>query len=135
MFDTCLTNNLHKEVAIVTIKNYIPILRWKKAERDALAELDTKIRKNITPLFELIMPAPKRDKGDYNKILSDSKAVLQNNVLPSTIDELNKCCPMDSTAFVDVHLIDGELRDATLKQILDGSASARATLIPVTHIS
>jgi len=125
---------LRKEVAMVTIKNYIPILRWKKAERDALAELDTKIRKNITPLFELIMPAPKRDKGDYNKILSDSKAVLQNNVLPSTIDELNKCCPMDSTAFVDVHLIDGELRDATLKQILDGSASAQAALIPVTHI-
>jgi len=60
---------------MVTIKNYIPVLRWKKAERDALAGLDVKIRENITPLFELIMPAPKRDKGDYNKILSDSKAV------------------------------------------------------------
>lgn len=119
---------------MVTIKNYIPVLRWKKAERDALAGLDTKTRESITPLFELIMPAPKRDKGDYNKILSDSKAVLQDNVLPSTINELNKCCPMDSTAFVDVHLIDGELRATTLKQILDGSASAQATLIPVTHI-
>lgn len=119
---------------MVTIKDYIPVLRWKKAERDALAKLDVKIRENITPLFELIMPAPKRDKGDYNKILSDSKAVLQNN-LPSTIDELNKCCPIDSTAFVDVHLIDGELRAATLKQILDNSlTSAQAMLIPVTHI-
>lgn len=119
---------------MVTIKDYIPVLRWKKAERDALAKLDVKIREKITPLFELIMPAPKRDKGDYNRILSDSKAVLQNN-LPSTIDELNKCCPIDSTAFVDVHLIDGELRAATLKQILDDSlTSAQATLIPVTHI-
>jgi hypothetical protein len=119
---------------MVTIKNYVPVLRWKKAERDALADLDVKTRESITPLFELIMPAPKRDKGDYNKILSDSRAVLQDNVLPSTINELNKCCPMDSTAFVDVHLIDGELRATTLKQILDGSASAQATLIPVTHI-
>jgi len=119
---------------MVTIKNYIPVLRWKKAERDALAGLDVKIRENITPLFELIMPAPKRDKGDYNKILSDSKAVLQNN-LPSTVEELNKCCPIDSSAFVDVHLIDGELRATTLKQILDDAlASAHATLIPVTHI-
>lgn len=119
---------------MVTIKNYIPVLRWKKAERDALAGLDVKIRENITPLFELIMPAPKRDKGDYNKILSDSKAVLQNN-LPSTVEELSKCCPIDSSVFVDVHLIDGELRAATLKQILDDAlASAHATLIPVTHI-
>jgi len=119
---------------MVTIKNYIPVLRWKKAERDALAALDVKVRENITPLFELIMPAPKRDKGDYNKILSDSRAVLQNN-LPSTIKELNKCCPIDSSAFVDVHLIDGELRATTLKQILDDSLTfAQATLVPVTHI-
>ncbi len=119
---------------MVTIKSYIPILRWKKAERDALATLDTKVRGNITPLFELIMPAPKRDKGDYNKILSDSKTVLQN-VLPSTVEELNKCCPMDSTAFVDVHLIDGDLRSMTLKQILNDSLKLfHATLIPVTHI-
>lgn len=118
---------------MVTIKNYIPVLRWKKAERDALATLDVKIRENITPLFELIMPAPKLDKGDYTKILSDSKAVLQNN-LPSTTGELNKCCPIDSSAFVDVHLIDGDLRADTLKQILDGSPLSQATLIPVTHI-
>lgn len=125
--------NLHR-TDMVTIKNYIPVLRWKKAERDALAALDIEIRENITPLFELIMPAPKRDKGDYNMILSDSKAVLQNN-LPSTIEELNKCCPMGSSAFVDVHLIDGELRAATLKQILDDSLiSAKVTLVPVTHI-
>ncbi|MDY6794815.1 MAG: beta family protein [Actinomycetota bacterium] len=119
---------------MVTIKNYIPVLRWKKAERDALATLDVRIRENITPLFELIMPAPKRDKDDYNKILSDSKAVFKNN-LPSTVGELNKCCPIDSSAFVDVHLIDGELRATTLKQILDDSlTSAQVTLVPVTHI-
>lgn len=134
VFSTYLTDSLHKGSVMVVIKNYIPVLRWKKAERDALATLDTRVRENITPLFELIMPAPKRDKGDYNKILSDSKAVLQAN-LPSTIEALNKCCPMDSTAFVDVHLIDGGLRSATLKQILgDALESSSTTLIPVTHI-
>ncbi|NCU30864.1 hypothetical protein EOL73_03045 [Candidatus Saccharibacteria bacterium] len=134
MFATFLTGSSHKEPTMVVIKNYVPVLRWKKAERDALAKLDPKVRENITPLFELIMPAPKRDKGDYNKILSDSRTVLQIN-LPSTIEALNKCCPIDSTAFVDVHLIDGELRSATLKQVLDDALeSSSTTLIPVTHI-
>ena len=118
---------------MVVIKNYVPVLRWKKAERDALAKLDPKVRENITPLFELIMPAPKRDKGDYNKILSDSRTVLQIN-LPSTIEALNKCCPIDSTAFVDVHLIDGELRSATLKQILDDALESSSTTLSFQYL-
>lgn len=115
-----------------SIQYYVPILRWKKAERDALAEIAPTIRERIIPLFELIMPAPKTEKGDYKKVLADSKTVLSAK-LTKTIDEINKCCPQGS-AYIDVHLIDGDVRAQTLKQILDSASNANPTLIPVTHI-
>jgi hypothetical protein len=113
-------------------RDYVPILRWKQAERDALAKIAPTIRKRVTPLFELIMPAPRTDKDDYKKVLADSKAVLSER-LPKVIDEINKCC-FQGSAYIDVHLIDGDVRAQTLKQILDSESNSNPTLIPVTHI-
>lgn len=115
-----------------SVQNYVPILRWKQAERDALAKITPNVREHITPLFEFIMPAPKREKGDYETVLADSKTVLSAR-LAKTIEDINKCC-FQGSAFVDVHLIDGDVRAETLKRILDSASNANPTLIPVTHI-
>jgi hypothetical protein len=114
------------------IENYVPVLRFKQAEREALTKTAPTIRERITPLFEFIMPNPKRDKDDYKIVLADSKTMLLSR-LPKFIKDINKCC-FQGSAFVDVHLIDGELRAETLKTILDGSSETNVTLIPVTHI-
>lgn len=114
------------------IEKYVPVLRLKQAERDALCTTEPSIRQHITPLFELIMPAPKRDKNDYKTVLADSKTMLFSR-LPKFAQDINKCCAQGA-ALIDVHLIDGELRAKTLKTILDTVDSTSVTLIPVTHI-
>ncbi len=78
------------------------------------------------------MPNPKRDKDDFKTVLADSKTMLLSK-LPKLAAAINKCCP-EGSAFVDVHLIDGELRARTLKTILDTVDGKNLTLIPVTHI-
>ena len=40
-------------------KQYIPILKWKPAERVALEKLNIEEKKYITPLIQLVMPSPK----------------------------------------------------------------------------
>lgn len=111
---------------------YVPILRWKKAEKDALEKLELNIRKQVTPLFEFIMPSPVRDKNEFKKIVVDSRTVFTNR-LPNTIKDINKCSP-DGSVFVDVHLVDWDMRVSTLKYILDSAKECKATLVPVTHI-
>ena len=111
---------------------YVPILRWKKAEKDALAALAPEVRKQVAPLFEFIMPSPVRDKEEFKKIVIDSRTVFTNR-LPSTIKEINKCCA-DGSVFIDVHLVDWDMRVSTLKHILGSAKDCRATIIPVTHI-
>lgn len=115
-----------------TIQDYVPILRWKQAERDGLSKIAPNVRERITPLFEFILPAPKRDKNDFNVVLADSKAVLLSK-LDKVVTDINKCC-FQGSALIDVHLLDGEIRAHTLKRILDSSSNANPTLIPVTHI-
>lgn len=113
-------------------QDYVPILRWKRAEKSALTKLDPEIRKHVTPLFEFIMPAPKTDKKDYKSILEDSRTVFNNKLL-KTMSELNECCT-DGSVFIDVHLVEGALRANTLQYILDSAEDSNAILIPVTHI-
>jgi len=33
---------------------YVPVLRWKSSEREALCKLDPNVKKRITPIFELV---------------------------------------------------------------------------------
>ena len=53
-------------------KHYVPILKWKRAERRALEALDEKKKDAITPLIELVMPMvplyKKKEGKDEKKI-------------------------------------------------------------------
>src|ERR1700730_15756466 len=44
-------------------KHYVPILRWKAAEKEALEQLTSKEKESMTPLFEILMPQPKNQKA------------------------------------------------------------------------
>ncbi|MFA6586299.1 MAG: beta family protein [Candidatus Paceibacterota bacterium] len=114
------------------IKSYIPILRWRPAEMSAIAKLFPKDRENITPLIEFIMPAPKTDKNDYKKILENSKDVFKKR-LPEVAEQMVKYCGRD-TVFVDVHLLDGDIRASMLAYILSSANSLDLFSIPVVYI-
>ncbi len=117
---------------MTNIKPYIPILRWRPAEMAAVQKLFPKDRKNITPLIEFIMPPPKTDKDDYKKILENSREVFLKR-MPEVAEQVVKYCGR-ATIFVDVHLIDGDIRASTLEQILSSTSRLDLFSIPVIYI-
>jgi Beta protein len=114
------------------IKSYVPIIRWRPAETRALKHLFSKDRTNITPLFEFILPPPKIDKTDYKKILEDSKTKFLRNLPEITsgiIEHWGK-----EPFFVDVHLLDGDIRANAFESILTTANQSDLFSIPVTYI-
>ena len=117
---------------MTSIKQYIPILRWRPAEMTAVQKLFSKDREHITPLIEFIMPPPKTDKEDYKKILKESKEVFLKR-LPEVAEQVVKYCGR-ATIFADVHLLDGDIRASTLNQILSSTNQLDIFSIPVVYI-
>lgn len=111
-------------------KIYIPMLRWKDAEKKGLLKLDPLVRDKLSPCFEFVMPNPKLD--DKFNIVKTSKEVLIERI-PKIVDDLNKYYS-GGALLVDVHLIDGDLRTRVLKHILDNQTKATAKIVPVTYI-
>lgn len=114
------------------IKSYVPIVRWKSAEKQALERLYQKDHDKITPIIELIMPPPKTDKNDYKKILEDSKSKFLKN-LPNIAEEISKYWGKDPL-FIDVHLLDGDIRAYAFERILSLSADLDIFSIPIIYI-
>jgi len=44
---------------MVNSRHYIPILKWKRAEQNALESLTKENKTFITPLIQFVMPKPK----------------------------------------------------------------------------
>ena len=114
------------------IKPYVPIVHWKPAERRAIERLHQKDRNGINPLIEFIMPPPKTDKNDYRNILEDSKSKFLR-ALPDIAKEIIKCWGKDSV-FIDVHLLDGDIRAHAFDQILSSTGNLEIFSIPITHV-
>ncbi len=114
------------------IKPYIPIIRWRPAEIRAVKNLFPKDRSNITPLFEFILPPPTTDKTDYKKILEDSKSKFIRK-LPGMTQEIIEHWGREPL-FIDVHLLDGDIRARAFEQILSSSNNLDIFSIPVTYI-
>lgn len=114
------------------IKSYVPIIRWRSAEIKALKNLYPEDRDGITPLFEFIMPPPNTDKDDYKKILEDSKSKFLRK-LPNIAQDIAKCWGQNA-AFVDVHLLDGDIRASAFEQILSSTGDLDLFSIPVVYI-
>ena len=89
-------------------------------------------RETITPFIEFIMPPPKTDKADRKKILEDSKSKFLRQ-LPDIGKRLLKYCGRD-TVFLDVHLLDGDIRASSFENILSLANAVDLFSIPVVHI-
>ena len=114
------------------IKPYVPILRWRPAEMLALERLLPQDRETITPFIEFIMPPPKTDKDDRRKIVEDQTSKFLRQ-LPDVGKRLLKYCGRN-TVFLDVHLLDGDIRASAFESILSAANIVDLFSIPVVHI-
>ena len=124
---TFLSNNMTR-----SIQSYVPILRWRAAELTALQKLQPSERQCITPLVEFIMPNPTTDKKDRRKITENPKDKFLRR-LPEMGNELLESCGR-GPIFLDVHLLDGDIRADAFDTILSASRALDIFSIPVTHI-
>lgn len=118
-------------------KHYIPILRWKAAEREALEQLTTEEKGWVTPLIEILMPQPKNPKeGDPVKnpadLLAESIELLKAK-LPLIPLEILKYWGQ-TPAFVDLGLVDISLRAGGLKHVVSGGEGIGVRLVPVLSL-
>ncbi|MCU1230995.1 MAG: hypothetical protein JWO97_3879 [Acidobacteria bacterium] len=87
-------------------------------------------RQRITPLVEFIMPSPALDKNRQIKESSRNKFLRK---LPEMSNELLQFCGNDPI-FLDVHLLDGDIRANAFDTLLSASRALDIFSIPVTHI-
>ena len=98
----------------------------------ALERLLPQDRETITPFIEFIMPPPKTDKDDRRKIVEDQTSKFLRQ-LPDVGKRLLKYCGR-KTVFLDVHLLDGDIRASAFESILSAANIVDLFSIPVVHI-
>ncbi len=127
---------------MIKIKHYIPILKWKRAEQGALAELMGKNRKHITPLIQFVMPKPKRPKkGEREKTEDEQYAEvlsLFKDKISEIPDEILSCWGKD-ILFIDFSLIyttpSSSLKIESYEKVITKSEKLGLQLIPVLNLS
>jgi hypothetical protein len=116
-------------------KHYVPILRWKQAERFALKHLLEVDRKMITPLIEItpkVFDAPKTGKDEGKK--PDPARVLEDQA--KNLLESWENAPL----FLDLGLVDGLVPPINgvrhpLVHIAEIARSYRLCVVPVTGLN
>lgn len=118
---------------MTTIKSYIPILRWRPAERKALEQLFHQDRENLAPLIEFVMPAPSIKKQSDKIVITKTPKEKLSEVLSDVASDFLKSCGQN-TIFIDVHLLDSDVRASSFEQILSSSNKLNLFSIPVIYI-
>ncbi|MCK4553492.1 beta family protein [Candidatus Parcubacteria bacterium] len=115
-------------------RHYIPIIRWKAAEKEALGELSTSTKENITPLIEFIMPQSNIfSTGQSLKELLDESIKKFQSLLPKYPNEILKYWGK-KPVFADLSLIDESLMVYSVNQLLETGENIGITLIPVINL-
>ena len=121
-------------------KHYVPVLKWKPAEQQALEKLDAKERRLISPLIQLVMPTPKPPKkGEREKTQDEKqKEVIESFKvkIPGVPKEILKVWGK-TPVFLDLSslIYVPSLRIEGLNQILKTGEELGLFLIPVINLS
>lgn len=125
--------------------HYIPVLRWKAAEKEALHLMSPESRKDVTPLIELMMPRPELYKGATKKERDEKKEektpnelweesiALFNKTLPKLPEDISKCWG-DTPIFVDVRFVDASIRAKALDDLMILGKEHNLFLVPVVNM-
>jgi len=110
-------------------KHYVPILKWKRAEQNALKVLEGNYKKYITPLLQFVMP-----KGKQNEQRQDIIAKFEQQLvkIPERIIEVWGKMPV----FIDVSLLfTVPLKVKSLAAISDLGNNLGGVFIPTIHLN
>ncbi len=114
-------------------KHYVPILRWRAAEKGALQELESKDKTILTPLIELTMPQPKEEgKKTPAELLQESISTLLKDA-PKIAPQLLKYWGRERF-FLDVQLVDGSVRAKILNRILNDGKQLDVLMAPIVTV-
>lgn len=120
-----------------TTKHYIPILKWKRAEQNALRTLREGDKKYMTPLIQFVMPklSPKEVAGKtVDEKFSGIISKFQEKI-PELPEELLQTWGT-SPSFFDVSLLyTTELKNETINFLLSKGVEKGLSLIPVVYLS
>ena len=128
---------------MLSLKHYVPILKWKRAEQDALEAIADKYREGIVPLIELVMPKPKSLFKDKNKRVKKTKEELFQEVIDTFIEKRISEIPEEIAkswgnipAYIDFSLLyTVSLRTESIRKIIQKATKLGAKLIPVLNLS
>lgn len=108
--------------------NYVPILKWKRGEQNALATLSTTTKSNLTPLIEV---APM----DWDFVNDQYKKTIDEH-LNNYGESISNCWNDNRPLFLDLLWIDPNERmangDHPLTHILNDCRNNGVNIIPVT---
>lgn len=100
-------------------KQYVPVLKWKRGERFALAQLSNTQKELITPLFE-IPPIPyDHQQKMFKKTLDEHLSNFGSDML--------ECLSPSKHIFIDAHTIHDDER-------LGAASTLSNTLSPLEHV-
>lgn len=109
-------------------KHYVPILKWKRAEQNALKVLEEKHKKHITPLLQFVMPRGKLGEQREDIVLKFKEQL--SKIAEKVIEVWGK-----TPSFVDVSLLYGiPLKIEALTAISQGGHDLGGVFIPVVHL-
>lgn len=106
--------------------HYVPILRWKQAEREALRELPDNVRRQMTPLVQLVP----------DSIATGKRTPTVGHALRKIAGDMRECWGA-GPLLVDLRHIDRSLRIETRHALAYLARQARAnsvSIVPVTGL-
>src|SRR6266704_2346780 len=116
-------------------KHYVPILKAKAGELKALKEAADTVRKDMTPLLEIMEVAPKWIDGEDDPIASKSDEAH----VAAVTDNITKAWGGDRRIFIDGYYMEnmGELDDGRdpIGAVLDNLRQKKVKAIPVTGLN
>ncbi len=118
-------------------KSYVPVLKWKQAEQDALKGLSDSQKESILPLVEIVLPRPKssaREASDEQRH-EESILIFKQDKAGTLAQEIMACWGI-SPIFVDFTLLfPNELKAFGLSTLAPSADSLGLNVIPVMNLS
>jgi len=113
-------------------KHYVPILKWKRAEQNALGALSDAQKRDITPLIQFVMPKPKSSDSPQRQFAFVTEKFREK--MPQLSQQILKSWGF-SPIFFDVSLLyTTPLKAECVQAVMASGHSLGMGLIPVLHL-